>query len=49
MHGHQLALQMGRQLGDLEAALGQDAFYLVRVGLALGRFGEVEQIGRAHV
>src|SRR5204863_5375243 len=45
MHGHQLALQMRRQLGDLEAPLGQDASYLVTVHLALGRFGEVEQAG----
>src|SRR6266550_3663918 len=43
MDGHQLALQMRRQLGHLEAALGQDAFYLVTVGLALGGFGEVEE------
>src|SRR3989442_11493729 len=34
---------MRRQLGHLEAALRQDAFYLVTVGLALGGFGEVEQ------
>src|SRR5213083_2050084 len=45
MDGHQLALQMRRQLGHLEAALRQDAFYLVTVGLALGGFGEVEQSG----
>src|SRR5213593_1224850 len=32
MHGHQLALQMRRQLGHLEPALGEDAFYLVTVG-----------------
>src|SRR5260370_7062102 len=34
---------MRRQLGYLEPALGQNAFYLVTVGLALGGFGEVEQ------
>src|SRR6266404_2446136 len=34
---------MRRQLGHLEAALGENAFYLVTVGLALGGFGEVEQ------
>src|SRR6266516_992305 len=45
MDGHQLTLQMRRQLGDLEAALGEDAFYLVTVGLALGGFREVEQAG----
>src|SRR6266566_4966597 len=45
MHGHQLALQMRGQLSHLEAALRQDAFYLVTVGLALGGFGEVEQSG----
>src|SRR5881409_3865920 len=36
---------MRRQLDHLEAALRQDAFYLVTVGLALGGFGEVEQSG----
>ena len=45
MHGHQLALQVRGQLGDLEAALGEDALHLVTVGLALGRRGEVEQPG----
>src|SRR6266568_333805 len=45
MLGHQLALQMRGQLSHLEAALRQDAFYLVTVGLALGGFGEVEQSG----
>src|SRR6266576_2881997 len=34
---------MGRQLGDLEATLGEDALDLVTVGLALGSFREVEQ------
>src|SRR5207247_6091229 len=43
MDGQQLALQMRRQLGHLEAALRQDAFYLGTVGLALGGFGQVEQ------
>src|SRR3989454_6219959 len=43
MHGHQLALQMRRQLRHLEPALGKDALYFVTVGLALGRFAEVEQ------
>ena len=43
MHGDQLALQMGRQLRDLEPVLGGDALDLVRVGLALGRSLEVEQ------
>ncbi len=43
MDGHQLPLQMRRQLGDLQPALGEDAFYLVAVGLALGCFGEIEQ------
>src|SRR5262245_117672 len=43
MHGDQLALQMRRELGDLEPALGQDAFHLVTVGLALGRLLEIEE------
>ena len=45
MHGHELALQMRRQLRHLEPALGQDAFDFITIGLALGRFAEVEQSG----
>ena len=41
MHRHQLALQVRRELGGLDAVLGGDALELVAVGLALGRLGEI--------
>src|SRR5881398_2538876 len=43
MDGDQLALQVGRQLRDLETTLGQDAAHLIAVRLAFGRLLEVEQ------
>jgi hypothetical protein len=43
VHGHQLALQVGRQLRHLEASLGQGALDLVAVGLALRGLLEIEQ------
>src|SRR5437762_4054620 len=43
MDGDQLALQVGRQLRDLETTLGQDAAHLIAVRLAVGRLLEVEQ------
>jgi hypothetical protein len=43
MHGDQLALQMRRQLGHLQAALGQDPLHLVAISLALGRLLQIEQ------
>ena len=43
MHGDELALQMGRQLGDLDAGILADALHLVAIGLRLGRLFEIEQ------
>src|SRR6266513_2706109 len=43
MDGDEVALEMGRQLGDDEAVLPQDALDLVTIGLARSRFIEVEE------
>ena len=44
MHGDQLALQMGRELGDLRGrAAAHDALDLVAIGFGLGRLLQVEQ------
>ena len=41
--GDQLALEMGRELGDLNAVLGRLPFQLVAIGLARGRLVEVDE------
>ena len=46
VHGHELALQVGRQLGDLQPVLRQRALHFVAIGLALGGVLQVEQAGR---
>jgi hypothetical protein len=43
MHGDQLALEMGRQLRQLDAGVLENALDLVAIGVALGSLGEVEQ------
>jgi len=43
MHGHQLAEDVGGQLTDLQAVLGQGATDVVAVVLAVGGGGQVEQ------
>src|SRR5690606_9594523 len=43
MHGHQLTLQVGRQFGDDDSGVLQDAFDLVAISVALGRLSEIEQ------
>jgi hypothetical protein len=43
MHRHQLALQMGRQLGDLQAFVGQHALDVVAIGLAVRRLLQIEE------
>ncbi len=43
MHGDQLALQVGRQLGDLDTVLARDSFDLVTIGLRPSRLLEIEQ------
>lgn len=47
MDGDQLPLQVGGQLGDLQPLSGQHAADVVAVGLAAGRLGQIEQVGRA--
>src|SRR5690606_27984738 len=47
MHGHQLPLQVGGQLGDADAVRGQHAGHLVAVGLALRRLLQIEDMGSA--
>ncbi|MNR27059.1 hypothetical protein D3C85_1443100 [compost metagenome] len=42
MHGHQLALQVSRQLTDLDACLGADGFQLVAVTLTFRGAGQVD-------
>jgi hypothetical protein len=43
MHGDELALQVRRQLGDLQAVLREHALHLIAVSLALRRAIEIEQ------
>ncbi len=43
MHGDELALQMRRQLCDLQTLLSEHAFHFVAVRLALRRALEIEQ------
>ena len=43
MRGNELALQMGRKLGQRKPGLRQDTLHLVAVILAVGSAGEVEQ------
>ena len=43
MHGDELALQMRRKLGDLDAGVLADALHLVAIGFRAGRLVEVEQ------
>ena len=43
MHGDELALQMRRQFGDLDAGVLADAFHLVAIGFGLGSLFEIEQ------
>jgi hypothetical protein len=43
MDRDQLALQMGRELGDLDAVLGGGRLHVVAVALGFGRFLEIEQ------
>ncbi len=43
MHGDELPLEMGRQLGDGQPVLCHRAFHLVAIGIGLGGLGEVEQ------
>ena len=49
---HELALQVGRELGDLDAVLLRDAAQLLAVGLAFGGLLEVDQpasqVGNLH-
>lgn len=45
--GDQLPLQVGGQLGDLQAVSGQHAGEVVAVRLALRGLGQVEQVRRA--
>jgi hypothetical protein len=45
MHGHQLALQMSRELGDLDAVPPEHAFHFVAVGLAFRGRLEIEEAG----
>jgi len=47
MDRDQLALQVGGQLGDLQAMPGQHAGDVVAVRLAACRLGQIEQVGRA--
>jgi len=42
VYGYQLSLQVGRQLGDLEAGILYDAFDLIRIGFTFGCFLEVD-------
>ena len=42
MDRDQLALQVGRKLGDAEALVGPHALDFVTVGLAFGRLAEIE-------
>ena len=43
IHRHQLALQMGGELGDREAVARRDSGDLVAIGLRRRRLGEVEE------
>ena len=43
--GNKLALQMGGQLGQLQAGITQNALDLVTIGSAFGRLREIEQPG----
>jgi hypothetical protein len=43
VNGDELALQMGRELGDRDAVTAGDALHLVAIGVALGGLGEIEQ------
>ena len=43
MHRDELALQMRRQFGDLDAGILADALHLVAIGLGLSRLFEIEQ------
>ena len=43
VHRHQLALQMGGQLGDLQPVASQNALYLLAIGFALRRLLQVKQ------
>jgi hypothetical protein len=43
MHRHELALEMGGQLGDRQALVGQQAGDLVAIGLAFRRQVQIEQ------
>jgi hypothetical protein len=43
MHGDELALQMGRQLGHLDAVVARDALEFVAIVLRRGRFLKIDQ------
>src|SRR5919107_4028434 len=45
MHRHELALQMGRQLRDVEPVAAGDALDLVAIGVRFGRLLQVEEAG----
>jgi hypothetical protein len=51
VHGDQLALQVGAELGDRHAVLARDAGELVAIGLRLGGHRQVEQprVPRGHL
>ena len=42
MNGHELSLQVGGQFRDLQTAFIHDAFDLIRIGLALRRFLQID-------